>query len=125
MCTEVGADSHEFRFYESLFEVEPKPAVPADADSSAVPPATAEEVANATIERAITLLAEAKDDPWINKTPTFNMVKRRDPTFDRKELKFATFSAMLKSLEGVLLGVRKGELDPQFRIKRLGAEGSA
>lgn len=95
-----------------------------NADALAVSIASPEEVARATIERAITLLAEAKGDPWINKAPIFNMVKRLDPTFDPKEFKFATFSAMLKSLEGTLLGVRKGEFDQQVRIKRPDTEES-
>lgn len=115
---------HEFRFYESLVEVDAKSMVPTDADVSALPPETPEEVARATIKRAITLLAEAKGEPWINKAPIFNMVKRLDPTFDPKEFKFATFSAMLKSLEGTLLGIRKGEFDQEIRIRRLGAEES-
>ena len=115
---------HEFRFYESLVEGDAKPMVPTDADVSALAPDTPEEVARATIKRAITLLAEAKGEPWINKAPIFNMVKRLDPTFDPKEFKFATFSAMLKSLEGTLLGIRKGEFDQEIRIRRLGAEES-
>jgi hypothetical protein len=35
--------------------------------------------------RAITLLAEAKGESWVNKAPIFNMIKHQDPTFDPKE----------------------------------------
>ena len=77
---------------------------------------TPEEEADATVVRAITLLAEAKGDPWVNKAPIFNMVKRLDPTFDPKEFKFATFAGMLKSLEGRLLAIRKGKFDQQVRV---------
>ena len=82
---------------------------------------TPEEEADATVVRAITLLAEAKGDPWVKKAPIFNMVKRLDPTFDPKEFKFATFAGMLKSLEGRLLGIRKGEFDQQVRVLTPGA----
>lgn len=36
--------------------------------------------AEATIVRAITLLAEAKGESWVNKAPIFNMIKRLAPT---------------------------------------------
>ncbi len=64
--------------------------------------------------RAITLLAEAKSDPWVNKAPIVSMVKRPEPTFHRKELSFGTFSAMLQAL-GTLIS-RKGEFDQQVRV---------
>jgi hypothetical protein len=38
------------------------------------------------------------------------------PTFDPKEFQFATFAAMLKSLEGRLIETRKGEFDQQVRV---------
>ncbi len=110
---------HEFRFYDGLVDLEAKPAVAADAAASP-PAATAEEMAMATVLRAITLLAEAGGDAWVNKAPIFNMVKRLDPTFDPKEFKFDTFSALLKSLEGPWLDIRKGEFDQQLRIRPAG-----
>jgi hypothetical protein len=77
---------------------------------------TPRDEADATIVRAITLLAEAKGDPWVNKAPVFNMVKRLDPTFDPKEFAFSTFASMLKSLEGRLIATRKGEFDQLVKV---------
>jgi hypothetical protein len=42
--------------------------------------------------------------------------KRLDPTFDPKGFQFATFAAMLKSLEGRLIETRKGEFDQQVKV---------
>jgi hypothetical protein len=111
---------HDFRYYESLVEA------PAEVTVPQVPAKvlTPEEEAYATIVKAITLLAEAKGDPWVNKAPIFNMVKRLDPTFDPKEFKFATFAGMLKSMEGHLLAIRKGEFDQQVRVLTTGAAES-
>ncbi|MEF7613333.1 NYN domain-containing protein [Aquincola sp. MAHUQ-54] len=107
---------HEFRYYDSL--VAEEAAAPTDAAPAAdQPPPTAEQVAAATVERAVKLLAETKGDPWVNKAPIFNMVKRLDPTFDPKEFGHATFSAMLKTLEGSMFETRRGEFDVQLRLK--------
>lgn len=109
---------HDFRYYESLVEEEGAPEGVTGSDRPEMLPKvlTPQEEADATIVRAITLLAEAKGDPWVNKAPIFNMVKRLDPTFDPKEFKFATFAGMLKSLEGRLILTRKGEFDQQVRV---------
>ena len=96
---------HDFRYYESLVDEEATREVTVPEVLAKV--LTPEEEADATIVRAITLLAEAKGDPWVNKAPIFNMVKRLDPTFDPKEFKFATFAGMLKSLEGRLLSTKE------------------
>jgi hypothetical protein len=108
---------HDFRYYESLVEevTAPESAAETNLPDSAKEP-TAQEQAEATIVRAITLLAEAKGESWVNKAPIFNMIKRLDPTFDPKEFKFGTFAAMLKSLEGRLIQTRKGEFDQQVRV---------
>ena len=113
---------HDFRYYESLIDEE-APGASAEVPIPEAPSKmlTPEEEADATVVRAITLLAEAKGDPWVNKAPIFNMVKRLDPTFDPKEFKFATFAGMLKSLEGRLLAIRKGEFDQQVRVLTPGA----
>jgi hypothetical protein len=109
---------HDFRYYESLVEEETAPAGPAEANLPELPAKalTPQEQAEATIVRAITLLAEAKGEAWVNKAPIFNMIKRLDPTFDPKEFQFATFAAMLKSLEGRLIESRRGEFDQQVRV---------
>jgi hypothetical protein len=110
---------HDFRYYESLIAdaavTEAVPQVTTDAPSLPTP-LTPQEEASALIVRAITLLAEARGDPWVNEAPIFNMVKRLDPTFDPKEFSFTTFSAMLKSLEGTRIVSRKGEFDQEVRV---------
>jgi uncharacterized LabA/DUF88 family protein len=116
---------HEFRYYENLLaDLAPPPAPPA-AGQDAVPAPTPEQLAVATVERAIRLLAETKGDAWVNKAPIFNLVKRIDPTFDPKEFGHTTFSAMLKTLEGSLLETRKGEFDQQVRLMARGHEAAA
>jgi hypothetical protein len=114
---------HDFRYYESVVEPEAKPEAAADANVPAAAPheRTPRDEADATIVRAITLLAEARGDPWVNKAPVFNMVKRLDPTFDPKEFQFSTFASMLKSLEGRWVATRKGEFDQQVRVVAPGA----
>jgi hypothetical protein len=109
---------HDFRYYESLVQEEPKPEVLAEDNAPRVEKGlTPQEEADATIVRAITLLAEAKGDPWVNKAPVFNMVKRLDPTFNPKEFNFATFASMLKSMEGRWIETRKGQFDQQVRVR--------
>jgi hypothetical protein len=110
---------HDFRYYESF--VESEAGIDATVPVVARQERTPRDEADATIVRAITLLAEAKGDPWVNKAPVFNMVKRLDPTFDPKEFEFSTFASMLKSLEGRLISTRKGEFDQQVRVAAPGA----
>jgi hypothetical protein len=114
---------HDFRYYESVVAPEAESVPPADANVSVVArqEMTPRDEADATIVRAITLLAEAKGDPWVNKGSVFHMVKRLDPTFDPKEFEFSTFASMLKSLEGRLVATRKGEFDQQIRVVAPGA----
>jgi hypothetical protein len=114
---------HEFRYYEGLLEVEEAAASASDALALTENAKTPRELADATVERAVKLLAEAKGDPWVNKAPIWNMVKRLDPTFDPKEWGYATFSAMLKALEGTAIEVRKGEYDQQVRLASAAATG--
>lgn len=108
---------HEFRYYDSLVVDEMAAEIAALLPGGEQPTLTPEQLAAAVIERAVRLLAETKGDPWVNKAPIFNMVKRLDPTFDPKEFGHATFSAMLKKLEGTMFDTRKGEFDQQLRIR--------
>ena len=110
---------HDFRYYESLVDEE----APSEVTIPEVPTKvlTPREEADATVVKAITLLGEAKGDPWVNKGAIFNMVKRLDPTFDPKLFGFSTFAGMLKSLEGTLISIRKGEFDQQVRVLSTGA----
>ena len=108
---------HEFRYYDGLVAEE---AAATAASAPGVEPAAPdpEQLAIATIERAVRLLAEARGDAWVNKAPILNMVRRLDPTFDPKEFGHATFSGMLKKLEGTLFDTRKGEFDQQLRLRQ-------
>ena len=109
---------HEFRYYESLAP-EPAPAtgeLPVEHPVTPAPLPDPKLIAQETIRKAVKLLGEAKGDPWVNKATIWHMVKRLDPTFDPKEFGFQTFSAMLKSLEGQVVEVRKGEFDQLVRL---------
>jgi hypothetical protein len=108
---------HEFRYYESVIAVAEVIAPPAPSGPTAPPPDPLA-LALDTVKRAITLLGEAHGDPWVNKAPIWPMVKRLDPTFDPKEFGFATFSALVKSMEGSIVEVRKGEFDQLVRLRR-------
>lgn len=135
---------HEFRYYETLVEVREEEAVPvvtagqavSDAEASQPPSLPAlqsggEEASPVPalessplrsgghldlVRRALRLLAERRDDPWVNKAEILPMVKRLDPTFDVTEHGYTSFSAMLKDMEAVV-EVRKGEYDQQVRLR--------
>jgi uncharacterized LabA/DUF88 family protein len=111
---------HEFRFYENLVAVdEPEqPVEPQAVPAVAVDP---RQVAFETVRRAIKLLAESKGDPWVNKAALLPMVKRLDPTFDPKEFGFSPFSNMIKTMEGSMVEVRKGQFDQQVRLQESGS----
>lgn len=135
---------HEFRYYETLVEVREGEAVPVVTAGQAVSDAEAsqpsalpalqsggEEASPGPglesptlrsgshldlVRRALRLLAERRDDPWVNKAEILPMVKRLDPTFDVTEHGYTSFSAMLKDMEAVV-EVRKGEYDQQVRLR--------
>lgn len=135
---------HEFRYYETLVEVREEEAAPVEAagqtvgdsappepstlpalqsggeDASAVPALESPPLRSGShldlVRRALRLLAERRNDPWINKAEILPMVKRLDPTFDVTEHGYTSFSAMLKDMEA-LVEVRKGEYDQQVRLR--------
>lgn len=117
---------HDFRYYDSLVDDEIPPEAAGSNVAAVAPPVrTPQDEANSTILRAITLLAEAQGDPWVNKAPIFKMVKRLDPTFDPKEFQFTTFSAMLNALAPASITIRQGEFDQQVRVITPGAPDGA
>ena len=124
---------HEFRYYENLVEVRDEAAssageaeaAPAAGDTAAAEAEAAPVSAPAPvlvngpadmIRKALRLLAEKHGDAWVNKAEILPMVRRLDPTFDPAEHGYATFSGMLKALDGVV-EVRKGENDQQLRLR--------
>lgn len=135
---------HEFRYYETLVEVREEEAAagapagqmvsdPAPADPSTLPtlqssaeeggpvpalesPPRRSETHLNLIRRALRLLAERRDDPWVNKAEILPMLKRLDPTFDVTEHGYTSFSGMLKDMEE-LVEVRKGDYDQQVRLR--------
>ena len=106
---------HEFRYYDSLVELEaPEEQKPAEqlAAAPSPPPNPAAEV----LRRALRLLAESKGEPWVNKANVLPMIKRLDPTFDPKDHGHASFGEMLKALDA-FVEIRKGEADHQLKLK--------
>lgn len=112
---------HEFRYYESLVDVELKEVSPSSAEqSSAVAepcaPILPNEGAADLLRRAVQLLADTKGDPWVNKASIWHMIKRLDSTFTPKDHGYQNFSAMVKSLDS-LVEVKKGESDQMVRLR--------
>jgi uncharacterized LabA/DUF88 family protein len=108
---------HDFRYYETLLaDAAPAP-VPAAAPNAEPndPLAPAFDASADLIRKALRLLAEKRDDGWVDEGEILPMVKRLDPTFQVTEHGFTTFAAMLQSLEDI--EVRKGEHDHQVRLR--------
>ena len=113
---------HEFRYYENLIE---QPAVvtvdaapQAGADAHPPPAANTPDIDNGAeiFRRAITLLAETKSDPWVNKGSVWHMIKRLDSTFNPNDHGHDNFPAMVKALEG-MIEIRKGVSDQLIRLR--------
>ena len=107
---------HEFRYYDSLVELERAGAEEAAEAKNTAPPQTQADPAAEILRRAIRLLAESKGDAWVNKASVWPMIKRLDPTFDPKDHGHASFGEMLKAFDAVV-EVRKTEADHQFRLR--------
>lgn len=107
---------HEFRYYENLVDA---PAMP-DSISSAAPvamaPGAQDKPAIDLLKRAMRLLAEARGDPWVNKTSLWRMIKRLDPTFDPKEHGYTDFSALVNSLD-TLIEIRSAVPDQMLSLR--------
>ena len=101
---------HEFRYYENL--VEP----PAAARAAALATAPAIDGGAEIFRRAITLLAEANGDAWVDTGSIWHMIKRLDPTFDTKDHGHASFPAMVTALDE-LIEIRKGEAGQLIRLR--------
>lgn len=106
---------HEFRFYDAFASGADAPAVVTTSTAPAPVPAPALPGQDQVL-KAIRLLAEAKGDPWVNKASIWAMLKRMDGTFNPQELGQASFSDLLKSLDGVV-ELRKGDVDHQYRVR--------
>lgn len=113
----------EFRYYEGL--VEPAavevaspttPAVDSSAPVEAAQAAPAPHLPSDLLRRAIRLLAEKRGDAWVNKGEIWPMIKRLDATFSLADHNYASFSAMVKSLDQ-LVEVRAGTNDQQIRLR--------
>ena len=124
---------HEFRYYETLVEVagdeagagergvSPDPVLSPE-KPAAVPEtqgplvAAAAESPRDLLRRALRLLADKKQEPWVNKGEIGPMIMRLDATFDLSQHKYSSFSAMFKAHEE-MLEMRKGEHDQQVRLR--------
>ena len=94
---------HEFRYYENLLEVR-EAAAPLAGEPAEL------------LRRALRLLAESRNDVWVDTGDIGPMVKRLDPTFELAEHGFANFDAMLKALEP-MVEAREGDNGRQVRLR--------
>lgn len=111
---------HEFRYYENLVgETAPEAAdKPSDASATPAPPAAPVDPAAEMLRRAVHLLAEKEGEPWVGKGKLWQMIKRLDPTFDPKDHGHASYTEMVKALDGRgVVEVRKGETDHVVRLR--------
>lgn len=114
---------HEFRYYENLVEppaVAVVDAAPLPGAGLQSPPVAAATVVDGSAEifrRAITLLAEANGDAWVDTGSIWHMIKRLDATFDTRDHGHASFPAMVKALDG-LIEIRKGASDQLIRLRK-------
>jgi uncharacterized LabA/DUF88 family protein len=110
----------EFRYYENLVEPAPEAtAAPLSIEGAAGPAVTsplAAETAVDLLRRAVRLLAEKKGDAWVHKAEVLPMIRRLDPTFSLKDHGYASFSAMVKTLDAVV-ETRSGPNDQQLRLR--------
>lgn len=103
---------HEFRYYDNLV-------APPDTEEASSPGGTKESPPPPAAEllmRAVRLLAETKEEAWVNKASVWHMLKRLDPTFDPKDHGHANFAEMVKAMEA-FVEVRKGETDHLLRVR--------
>jgi uncharacterized LabA/DUF88 family protein len=107
---------HEFRYYETLVEVREATAAQAGPVPAHESPPPRSESHLDLVRRALRLLAERRDEPWVNKAEILPMLRRLDPTFDATEHGYTSFCGMLEDMED-LVEVRKGEYDQQVRLR--------
>ena len=106
----------EFRFYRDLAAASASPAAAVELDATAQEPAPLLEDAADLVAKAVRQLAAGRGESWARKAAVRPLVKRLDPAFDERNFGFATFTELLKALDGSILE-RKGEYDHELAVR--------
>lgn len=72
--------------------------------------------ARALVRNALTLLARARGEPWVNKAGLRPYIQRMDPTFHESSFGYASFNDLLAAMTD-LVEVRRGEHDHALRLR--------
>jgi hypothetical protein len=104
----------EYRFYRDLAAASASPAAP-EADQAAQELAPLEDAADLVI-KAVRMLAAGRGESWALKAAVRPLVKRLDPAFDERNFGFATFTELLRALDG-RIAERPGEYDHELAVR--------
>src|ERR1700761_5262968 len=103
----------EFRFYRDLAAASASPA--AETEQAAQELAPLEDAADLVV-KAVRMLAAGRGESWALKAEVRPLVKRLDPAFDERNFGFATFTELLRALDGRIVE-RPGEYDHELAVQ--------
>jgi hypothetical protein len=103
----------EFRFYRDLAAASASPA--AESEQAAQDLAPLEDAADLVV-KAVRMLAAGRGESWALKAAVRPLVKRLDPAFDERNFGFATFTELLRALDGRIVE-RPGEYDHELAVQ--------
>jgi NYN domain/OST-HTH/LOTUS domain len=103
----------EFRFYRDLAAASASPA--AESEQAAQELAPLEDAADLVV-KAVRMLAAGRGESWALKAAVRPLVKRLDPAFDERNFGFATFTELLRALDGRIVE-RPGEYDHELAVQ--------
>jgi len=104
----------EFRFYRDLAATSASPAA-VELDATDQEPAPLEDAAD-LVAKAVRMLAAGRGESWALKAAVRPLVKRLDPAFDERNFGFATFTELLKALDGSI-AEQPGEYDHELAVR--------
>ena len=103
----------EFRFYRDLAAASASPA--AETERAAQELAPLEDAADLVV-KAVRMLAAGRGESWALKAAVRPLIKRLDPAFDERNFGFATFTELLRALDGRIVE-RPGEYDHELAVQ--------
>jgi hypothetical protein len=104
----------EFRFYADLAAASASPAA-AERQETVREMAPLEDAADLVV-KAVRMLAAGGGESWTRKAGVRPLVKRLDPAFDEQNFGFATFTELLRALDGSIIE-RSGEYDHELAVR--------